>query len=79
MKLHEQVRLNALRTAAAREELMRFRAYLAGPKFQGTDPRDGLPNSYIATHEVEARLRELDDLLCGVSDDLLWQEADQNR
>jgi hypothetical protein len=71
MKIHEQVKLNAARTADILQQIAVFRDYLHGPKFQGHDPRDGTPMNYINTNEVLARLRQIEDVLSGVEDDNL--------
>ena len=53
MRLNKQRDLYRDRAAYVRSELLRFSGYLAGPKFSGYDPRDGEPNDYIRTHEVQ--------------------------
>ena len=71
MMLHEQNKLKAARAQVARSEILRFRSYLDGPKFQGHDARDGQPNNYINTTEVNAHLLLIDSILNGGYDDVI--------
>ena len=71
MKIHEQAKIRAARADDAVEQIHAFREYLHGPKFAGHDARDGMPNNYIHTNEVLARLRSLEDMLTGIHDDFL--------
>ena len=48
------------------DNILQFRMHLCSPKFQGTEP-DGSRRDWIATSDVEARLRVILD---EVSDDL---------
>ena len=68
MRIHEQVKDLNERRDSANELIAEFRTYLDGPKFRGHHPQDGTPNSYIATHEVAARLMQISDILNDYSD-----------
>ena len=70
MRVHEHRDLLKKRIAAAQDLILNRRNYLAGPKFQGFDS-DGYPADYIYTHEVNAMLREIEDLILGIHDEEL--------
>jgi hypothetical protein len=77
MKLHEQVEIAKLRAAEINRQVQHFRAYLAGPKFSGHDPRDGYPNDYINVREVDSLLVDIVLVLDGALDDCLLEQKDE--
>jgi hypothetical protein len=82
MRLHEQIKVvNARATEAqhridhAQHRIDLFLGYLDGPKFRGNHPQDGTPNDWVNIREVQAILRQIDNVLDGVDDDLLCQSG----
>lgn len=62
---------HAMRREEIKDEMTRFQGYLLGPKFQGTDARDGLPNCYINTKEVLDFIDRINDIFNGLYDEHL--------
>ena len=77
MKLNEQRDTYRDRLAELDILLTQFEAYLHGPKFQGTDPRDGTPNDYINVNEVLRFINQsFRPTLHGERDDVLGPNHD---
>lgn len=74
MKIHDAIKLYSASMQALSQFVIEKRTYLASSKFQGSC------NNYIACHEVEAMLLELQDLHDWAADSAMMQDyAPQSR